>query len=96
MTERHTGDQNAALTRLNVIRYYINTHTLCEGVKDFQTTVVLSAFTKIVIHKIRPVPGHPLAPGDDVTHSVPVRIIEIASISKFYIHSLGTLYNNFH
>lgn len=65
-------------------RYHIDTHTLCEGVEDLQTTVVFSAFAKIVIHKVRPVPGHPLAPGDDVTHSEPMRKKRLASMTCFH------------
>lgn len=54
---------------MNVDKYSIDTYTLCERMEDLQTTVVFSAFTNIVIHKVRPVPRHPLPPGDDVTHS---------------------------
>lgn len=37
--------------------------------KDLERPVVLFAFTKVIIHKVRPVPGLPLSAADNVTHS---------------------------
>lgn len=41
--------------------------------EDLKTAVVFPPFTEVVIYEVRPVPRHPLASGDDVTHSAPVR-----------------------